>query len=212
MFVTHHFMPPTSNTLLRSSRLEISEKFSIFHVNLPYRSIGCGPAEGDAWGRRVSRRPGGRSNQSPSRARRRLGSTRIGANRRVRTRQTRKNLRKARRDMDLRRPSRRRRTRRHAPPDRRRSQLGARTSRVLFAPRSSDFSDPIEGSSAGAPLRIRGAVRRNSEAPVALALRRRHTLRRTPTASASGATASAARAPGPGATPARHRVSTVHSP
>ena len=35
MFVTHHFMPPTSNTLLRSSRLDISEKFSIFHVNLP---------------------------------------------------------------------------------------------------------------------------------------------------------------------------------
>jgi hypothetical protein len=205
-------MPPTSNTLLRSSRLEISEKFSIFHVNLPYRSIGCGPAEGDAWGRRVSRRREGAAIFRRRLARRRLGSARIGANRRVRTRKTRKNLRKASRDMDLRRPSRRRRARRHAPRDRRRSRLGARTGRILFAPRSGDFSDPIEGPSAGAPLRIRGAVRRHSEAPIALALRRRHTLGRTPTASASGAAASAAGAPGPGATPARHRVSTVHSP
>ena len=38
---------------------------------------------------------GGRSNLSASLARRRLGSTRIGANRRVRTLETRKNLRKA---------------------------------------------------------------------------------------------------------------------
>jgi hypothetical protein len=100
-------MPPTSNTLLRSSRLEISEKFSIFHVNLPYRSIGCGPAEGDAWGRRVSRRREGAAIFRRRLARRRLVA-RIGANRRVRTRKTRKNLRKASRDMDLRRPSRRR--------------------------------------------------------------------------------------------------------
>merc|ERR1719194_122435 len=35
---------PTSKTLLRSSRLLISEKFSIFHVNLPYRSEGRGPS------------------------------------------------------------------------------------------------------------------------------------------------------------------------
>ena len=46
----YHFMPPTSKTLLRSSRLLISEKFSIFHVNFPYRSGGCRPVTAAAPG------------------------------------------------------------------------------------------------------------------------------------------------------------------
>ena len=37
---THHLYPPTSKTFDRSSRLDISEKFSIFHVNFPYKSVG----------------------------------------------------------------------------------------------------------------------------------------------------------------------------
>lgn len=41
---TNHLQPPTSNALLRSSLLLIVEKFSIFHVYLPYRSRGFGPA------------------------------------------------------------------------------------------------------------------------------------------------------------------------
>lgn len=41
----HHLYEPTSNTLERSSRLLISEKFSIFQVNLPYRSDGMGPVD-----------------------------------------------------------------------------------------------------------------------------------------------------------------------
>lgn len=47
----HHLYEPTSKTLLRSSLLLISEKFSIFHVNFPYRSIGDGEP---AAGRRMS--------------------------------------------------------------------------------------------------------------------------------------------------------------
>lgn len=54
LFVTHHFMPPTSNTLLRSSRFEISEKFSIFQVNLPYRSVGWRPVDDETWGANAS--------------------------------------------------------------------------------------------------------------------------------------------------------------
>lgn len=42
--ITYHLYSPTSNWLLRSSRLLISEKFSIFQVNLPNNSLGLRPA------------------------------------------------------------------------------------------------------------------------------------------------------------------------
>mmetsp|Transcript_9087 Transcript_9087/g.31281 ORF Transcript_9087/g.31281 Transcript_9087/m.31281 type:complete len:210 (-) Transcript_9087:9-638(-) len=53
----YHLYSPTSKTLDLSSRLEISEKFSIFHVNFPYRSPGLTPSssssanevEGSKW-------------------------------------------------------------------------------------------------------------------------------------------------------------------
>ena len=137
MYAAHHLKVPTSKTFDRSSRLLISLKLSIFHVNFPYRASGPRPAGGGRGRPGIGVRP---RKAVPGRQPPALR----GAN-------------PADASGGRPRP-------RGMPRGNGRSRAGTRTAVVIIRPRTRVLK--IQRPAACAPLAVAGAIRRRRQRPV----------------------------------------------